>query len=125
MNPFLLPPYLAPFSPSVGPAMKRFALGILCLAVYAVFGPYFPDNYFLTDEYEVRMRLCSNKTTLTACDTIFPHYLKCKTLSFPQAQPFWYRCVFILLWAKIILYKYVSCWVIAVSCLLTCKHVQN
>lgn len=36
-------------------------------------------------------------------------------MSFPQAQPFWYRCVFILLWAKVILYKYVSCWVIAVS----------
>ena len=32
-----------------------------------------------------------------------------------QAQPFWYRCVFIMLWAKVILYKYVSCWVIAVS----------
>uniref|UniRef100_A0A8D0ABM7 Lysophospholipid acyltransferase 5 n=1 Tax=Sander lucioperca TaxID=283035 RepID=A0A8D0ABM7_SANLU len=30
-----------------------------------------------------------------------------------EAQPFWYRCVFILLWAKVILYKYVSCWVIA------------
>ncbi|CAL8258157.1 unnamed protein product [Boreogadus saida] len=29
------------------------------------------------------------------------------------AQPFWYRCVFIMLWAKVILYKYVSCWVIA------------
>ncbi|XP_062321733.1 lysophospholipid acyltransferase 5 [Osmerus eperlanus] len=30
-----------------------------------------------------------------------------------EAQPFWYRCLFILLWAKVILYKYVSCWVIA------------
>lgn len=34
---------------------------------------------------------------------------------FPQAQPFWYRCVYILIWGKISLYKYVSCWVIAVS----------
>lgn len=29
------------------------------------------------------------------------------------AQPFWYRCVYILIWGKISLYKYVSCWVIA------------
>lgn len=46
-------------------------------------------------------------------------------MSFPQAQPFWYRCVFILLWAKVILYKYVSCWVIAVSSLLICKYVHE
>lgn len=73
---------------SVIPAMKRFALGFLCLTIYAIFSPYYPDSYYLTDEYE--------------------------------AQPFWYRCVFILLWAKVILYKYVSCWVIAEGvCILT------
>ncbi|XP_030605883.1 lysophospholipid acyltransferase 5 [Archocentrus centrarchus] len=66
---------------SVIPAMKRFALGFLCLVIYAIFSPHYPDSYYLTDEYEV--------------------------------QPFWYRCVFILLWGKVILYKYVSCWVIA------------
>ncbi|XP_033837541.1 lysophospholipid acyltransferase 5 [Periophthalmus magnuspinnatus] len=63
------------------PALKRFALGFLCLSIYTVFSPYYPDSYYLTDEYE--------------------------------AQPFWYRCIFILLWAKFNLYKYVSCWVIA------------
>uniref|UniRef100_A0A7N8XNZ1 Lysophospholipid acyltransferase 5 n=1 Tax=Mastacembelus armatus TaxID=205130 RepID=A0A7N8XNZ1_9TELE len=68
-------------------AIKRFGLGFICLAIFAVFGPYYPDSYFLTDEYE--------------------------------AQPFWYRCVFILLWAKIILYKYVSCWVIEGVCILS------
>ncbi|XP_063342845.1 lysophospholipid acyltransferase 5 isoform X2 [Pelmatolapia mariae] len=73
---------------SVVPAMKRFALGFLCLVIYAIFSPHYPDSYYLTDEYE--------------------------------AQPFWYRCVFILLWGKIILYKYVSCWVIAEGvCILT------
>uniref|UniRef100_A0A146WAM8 Lysophospholipid acyltransferase 5 n=1 Tax=Fundulus heteroclitus TaxID=8078 RepID=A0A146WAM8_FUNHE len=66
---------------SVIPAMRRFALGFLCLAIYAIFSPSYPDSYYLTDEYE--------------------------------AQPFWYRCVFILLWGKVMLYKYVSCWVIA------------
>nr|XP_043890442.1 lysophospholipid acyltransferase 5 isoform X1 [Solea senegalensis] len=66
---------------SVIPAMKRFALGFFFLVIYAIFGPHYPDSYYLTDEYE--------------------------------AQPFWYRCVFILLWAKVNLYKYVSCWVIA------------
>uniref|UniRef100_A0AAY5K4B2 Lysophospholipid acyltransferase 5 n=1 Tax=Esox lucius TaxID=8010 RepID=A0AAY5K4B2_ESOLU len=66
---------------SVLPALKRFSLGFVCLAVYQIFSPYYPDSYYLTDDYD--------------------------------AQPFWYRCVFILIWAKIILYKYVSCWVIA------------
>lgn len=36
------------------PAMKRFALGFLFLVIYAIFSPYFPDSYFLTDEFEVR-----------------------------------------------------------------------
>ncbi|KAM4600839.1 lysophospholipid acyltransferase 5 [Polymixia lowei] len=73
---------------SVIPAMKRFTLGLLCLVIYTIFSPHYPDSYYLTDEYEL--------------------------------QPFWYRCVFILLWAKVILYKYVSCWVIAEGvCILT------
>ncbi|CAF97830.1 unnamed protein product, partial [Tetraodon nigroviridis] len=63
------------------PAMKRFAVGFLFLVIYAIFSPYYPDSYFLTDEFE--------------------------------AQPFWYRCVFMLLWAKFNLYKYVTCWLIA------------
>uniref|UniRef100_A0A674NSS9 Lysophospholipid acyltransferase 5 n=1 Tax=Takifugu rubripes TaxID=31033 RepID=A0A674NSS9_TAKRU len=33
---------------------------------------------------------------------------------FPDKRPFWYRCVFMLLWAKFNLYKYVTCWLIAV-----------
>ncbi|KAM8826283.1 lysophospholipid acyltransferase 5 isoform 1-T1 [Synchiropus picturatus] len=66
---------------SMVPAMKRFALGFVCLALFATFSPSFPDSYMLTEDY--------------------------------KAQPFWYRCVFILLWVKVILYKYVSCWVIA------------
>ncbi|XP_034467003.1 lysophospholipid acyltransferase 5 isoform X1 [Hippoglossus hippoglossus] len=47
--------------------------------------------------------------------TIFsPYYAESYFLTDEyEAQPFWYRCVFILLWAKVILYKYVSCWVIA------------
>ncbi|XP_028984858.1 lysophospholipid acyltransferase 5 isoform X1 [Betta splendens] len=73
---------------SLIPALKRFGLGFVCLVLYAVFSPYYPDSYYLTDEYE--------------------------------AQPFWYRCAFILLWAKFGLYKYVSCWVIAEgSCILS------
>ncbi|KAK0137456.1 Lysophospholipid acyltransferase 5 [Merluccius polli] len=52
------------------------------------------------------------------CLTIYaifsPHYADSYFLTDEyEAQPFWYRCVFILLWAKVILYKYVSCWVIA------------
>lgn len=40
--------------------MKRFALGFLCLVIYATFSPYYPDSYYLTDEYEVRTTVCSN-----------------------------------------------------------------
>lgn len=36
--------------------MGRFALGFLFLVIYATFSPYFPDSYFLTDEFEVRIK---------------------------------------------------------------------
>lgn len=36
--------------------MRRFALGFLFLVIYATFSPYFPDSYFLTDEFEVRIK---------------------------------------------------------------------
>uniref|UniRef100_A0AAQ5XD76 Lysophospholipid acyltransferase 5 n=1 Tax=Amphiprion ocellaris TaxID=80972 RepID=A0AAQ5XD76_AMPOC len=39
---------------SVVPAMKRFGLGFLCLLIYAIFSPYYPDSYYQTAEYEVR-----------------------------------------------------------------------
>ena len=39
---------------SVIPAMKRFSLGLLCLVIYAIFSPHYPDSYYLTDEYDVR-----------------------------------------------------------------------
>ncbi|XP_054638671.1 lysophospholipid acyltransferase 5 isoform X2 [Dunckerocampus dactyliophorus] len=50
-----------------------------------------------------------------------PHYQESYYLTDEyDAQPFWYRCVFILIWAKIILYKYVCCWLIAEGvCILT------
>ncbi|KAI5620444.1 lysophospholipid acyltransferase 5, partial [Silurus asotus] len=65
---------------SIVPALKRFCLGSFFLIIFTIFGPYYPDSYFLSDEYE--------------------------------AQPFWYRCVYMLLWAKVNLYKYVTCWLI-------------
>lgn len=34
--------------------MKRFSLGLLCLVIYAIFSPHYPDSYYLTDEYDVR-----------------------------------------------------------------------
>ncbi|XP_056619375.1 lysophospholipid acyltransferase 5 [Triplophysa dalaica] len=67
-------------SNSVFPAVKRFSLGMIFLAIFTIGGAYYSDNYFLTDEFE--------------------------------AQPFWYRCVYMLVWVKINLYKYISCWLI-------------
>lgn len=32
-----------------------------------------------------------------------------------QEKPFWFRCGYILIWGKIILYKYVTCWLVTVS----------
>lgn len=118
------------FSPSVIPAMKRFGLGFVCLLIYTIFSPYYPDSYYLTDEYEVRMAIWLKSTVYTyifqyESEFHLFHCLKCIFMSLPQAQPFWYRCVFILLWAKVILYKYVSCWVIAVSGLLMCKYLHE
>ncbi|XP_064415435.1 lysophospholipid acyltransferase 5 [Latimeria chalumnae] len=36
------------------------------------------------------------------------------------AQPFWYRCVYVIVWGKIMLYKYVCCWLLVEGvCILT------
>ncbi|XP_031432195.1 lysophospholipid acyltransferase 5 isoform X2 [Clupea harengus] len=53
-----------------------------------------------------------------ACLSVFtfagPYYTDAYFLTDEfEAQPFWYRCVFILIWAKVNLYKYVSCWLIS------------
>ncbi|KAJ6658328.1 hypothetical protein lerEdw1_020600 [Lerista edwardsae] len=35
-------------------------------------------------------------------------------------QPFWFRCFYILIWGKVMLYKYVTCWLVAEGvCILT------
>ncbi|XP_063150739.1 lysophospholipid acyltransferase 5 [Candoia aspera] len=35
-------------------------------------------------------------------------------------QPFWFRCFYILIWGKILLYKYVTCWLVTEGvCILT------
>uniref|UniRef100_A0A6J0UIC9 Lysophospholipid acyltransferase 5 n=1 Tax=Pogona vitticeps TaxID=103695 RepID=A0A6J0UIC9_9SAUR len=35
-------------------------------------------------------------------------------------QPFWFRCLYILMWGKIMLYKYVTCWLVTEGvCILT------
>uniref|UniRef100_A0A8D0E114 Lysophospholipid acyltransferase 5 n=1 Tax=Salvator merianae TaxID=96440 RepID=A0A8D0E114_SALMN len=35
-------------------------------------------------------------------------------------QPFWFRCVYILIWGKIMLYKYVTCWLVTEGvCIIT------
>lgn len=44
------------FCSSVFPAMKRFGLGFLFLAIYTIFAPYYQDSYYLTDEFEVRVK---------------------------------------------------------------------
>ncbi|MEE6513727.1 hypothetical protein FKM82_021530 [Ascaphus truei] len=73
---------------SIVPAMNRLCLGLCFLLIYMVFGPYLPDNYFLTEEY--------------------------------ANQPFWYRCVYITIWGKVTLYKYVNCWLVTEGvCILT------
>ncbi|XP_077201863.1 lysophospholipid acyltransferase 5 [Paroedura picta] len=37
-----------------------------------------------------------------------------------EEQPFWYRCLYILIWGKVILYKYVTCWLVTEGvCILT------
>lgn len=38
---------------SVLPAMKRFCLGLVCLSIFTIAGPYYPDSYYLTDDFEV------------------------------------------------------------------------
>lgn len=30
-------------------------------------------------------------------------------------HPFWFRCMYMLIWGKFVLYKYVTCWLVTVS----------
>lgn len=59
--------------------MKRFAVGFLFLVIYAIFSPYYPDSYFLTDEFEVRIasKIKSRDNSLHS-----PHYSKITPLLF-------------------------------------------
>lgn len=38
---------------SVFPAMKRFCLGMISLAIFTIGGPHYSDSYYLTDEFGV------------------------------------------------------------------------
>lgn len=33
--------------------MQRFSLGLVCLVIFTIAGPYYPDSYYLTDDFEV------------------------------------------------------------------------
>lgn len=35
--------------------------------------------------------------------------------SLPKNRPFWFRCMYMLIWGKFVLYKYVTCWLVTVS----------
>lgn len=35
--------------------------------------------------------------------------------SFLKNHDFWFRCMYMLLWGKFVLYKYVTCWLVTVS----------
>ncbi|XP_060618574.2 lysophospholipid acyltransferase 5 isoform X1 [Anolis sagrei] len=70
------------------PALKRMMLGLFFMVVYTVAGPYFPEEYMVSDDYLNR--------------------------------PFWFRCAYIPMWGKVMLNKYVTCWLITEGvCILT------
>lgn len=62
--------------------MKRFALGFVCLVIYTIFSPYYPDSYYLTDEYEVSMTNSPDVLAVRAPCWCLSHRLKWKTVSF-------------------------------------------
>ncbi|MGH0119775.1 UNVERIFIED_CONTAM: hypothetical protein FKN15_025654 [Acipenser sinensis] len=37
---------------SILPAVKRVCLGLLCLSIYTLGSPFFPDSYFLSDDFK-------------------------------------------------------------------------
>lgn len=79
VNETIFIPSFTPLSFSALPAMKRFAVGFLFLVIYAIFSPYYPDSYFLTDEFEVRItsEIKSRDKSLHS-----PHYSKITPLLF-------------------------------------------
>ncbi|XP_053552756.1 lysophospholipid acyltransferase 5 [Bombina bombina] len=58
-------------------------------------------------------RLCLGLCTMVIYTVLQPYlpdnyFLTEEYLS----QPFWYRCVYITIWGKVMLYKYVTCWLV-------------
>ncbi|KAG8435770.1 hypothetical protein GDO86_013639 [Hymenochirus boettgeri] len=58
-------------------------------------------------------RLCLGLFFLVIYTVIGPHLPDNYFLSDEYAnQPFWYRCVYMTIWGKVTLYKYVTCWLV-------------
>ncbi|XP_067645316.1 lysophospholipid acyltransferase 5 [Eurosta solidaginis] len=66
--------------------LKRLCTGLVYLVIRQIGAPYFPDEYFVSDEY-------------------------------PKA-PFFWRLVYMGVWAKLALYKYVACWLMTEGALM-------
>ncbi|CAD7005994.1 lysophospholipid acyltransferase 5 [Ceratitis capitata] len=67
-------------------SLKRMAIGVVYLTISQVGAIYFPDSYFVSDDY-------------------------------PKASFFW-RLVYMGVWAKVIIYKYVACWLLTEGALI-------
>ncbi|NP_001087473.1 lysophosphatidylcholine acyltransferase 3 S homeolog [Xenopus laevis] len=58
-------------------------------------------------------RLCLGLFSLVIYTVFGPHLPDSYFLTDEFAnQPFWYRCAYIPIWGKVILYKYVTCWLV-------------
>ncbi|XP_068111367.1 lysophospholipid acyltransferase 5 [Hyperolius riggenbachi] len=58
-------------------------------------------------------RLCLGLCTLTVYTVLGPHLPESYFLTEEYAmQPFWYRCFYMTVWGKVMLYKYVTCWLV-------------
>lgn len=70
----------------VNAGLKRMSIGFVYLIIRQIGATYFPDSYFISDEY-------------------------------PKVPYFW-RLVYLGVWAKLALYKYVACWLLTEGALM-------
>ncbi|XP_063291324.1 lysophospholipid acyltransferase 5 isoform X2 [Pelobates fuscus] len=71
-------------------------------------------------------RLCLGLCTLTIYTVFGPYLPDSYFLSEEYAnQPFWYRCVYMTIWGKVMLYKYVTCWLVTEGVCILCGLGYN
>ncbi|ERE66559.1 lysophospholipid acyltransferase 5-like protein [Cricetulus griseus] len=98
------------------PALKRLSLGLVYLVGYTLLSPHITEDYLLTEDYDHvwHQELTGVKKPATGLKISGGLCRPSLTLlrSLLKRRPLWFRCTYMLVWGKFVLYKYVTCWLV-------------